>query len=143
MLVHRYWQCLDPSLSSATLQQLEESRSERTAQLYPDVTAAAVLCASGDGFTVLGLFAVCTLIGWRQVLRTSVMLVSALSAGVGAALLALGTKLHMDQAIGSPGDETIMGIGGAILITSLFGLNTARREQLLMLRLFATLQCIC
>ena len=143
VLVHRYWQCLDPSLSSMTLQQLEESRSERTAQLYSDVTAAAVLCASGDGFTVLGLFAVCTLIGWRRVLRTSVMLVSALSAGVGAVLLALGTKLHMDQAIGSPGDETIMGMGGAILITSLFGLNAARREQLLMLRLFATLQCIC
>ena len=143
VLVHRYWQCLDPLLSSTTLQQLEESRSERTAQLYSDVTAAAVLCASGDGFTVLGLFAVCTIIGWRRVLRTSVMLVSALSAAVGAALLALGAKLHADQATGSSGDEIIMGVGGAILLTSLLGLNAARREQLMMLRLFAALQCIC
>jgi hypothetical protein len=143
VLVHRYWQCLDPLLSSTTLQQLEESRKERTAQLYSDVTAAAVLCASGDGFTVLGLFAVCTIIGWRRVLRTSVMLVSALSAAVGAALLALGAKLHADQATGSSGDEIIMGVGGAILLTSLLGLNAARREQLMMLRLFAALQCLC
>jgi len=142
-LVHRYWQCLDPLLSSATLQQLEQSRKERTAQLYSDVTAAAVLCASGDGFTVLGLFAVCTIIGWRRVLRTSVMLVSALSAAVGAALLALGAKLHADQAAGASGDEITMGVGLVILLTSLLGLNAARREQLSMLRLFAALQCVC
>ena len=143
VLVHRYWQCLDPLLSSTTLQQLEESRSERTAQLYSDVTAAAVLCASGDGFTVLGLFAVCTIIGWRRVLRTSVMLVSALSAAVGGALLGLGAKLHADQATGSSGGKIIMDVGGAIVLTSLLGLYAARREQLMMLRLFAALQCIC
>ena len=141
-LVHRYWQCLDPSLSSDTLQQLESSRRERTAQLYSDVTAAAVLCAAGDAFTVLGLFAVCSLIGWRRVLRTGVMVVSALSAGVGAALLALGVMLHVDQLVGS-GDVIIIGIGGAVLLTSVLGLNAARREQLMMLQLYAVLQCLC
>merc|ERR1712216_572630 len=99
-------------------------------------------CAAGDAFTVLGLFAVCSLIGWRRVLRTGVMVVSALSAGVGAALLALGVMLHVDQLVGS-GDVIIIGIGGAVLLTSVLGLNAARREQLMMLQLYAVLQCLC
>lgn len=36
-----------------------------------------------------------------------------------------------------------MDVGGAIVLTSLLGLYAARREQLMMLRLFAALQCIC
>ena len=60
MLVHAYWQCLDPTLSRQELQQLESARSERAARLYSDASGAAALCAAAGALTLLGLSAVCT-----------------------------------------------------------------------------------
>ena len=135
-LVHHYWSCLEPSLTAQALQQLEHSR------LYSDTTAAATLCAAGDVLTVVGLFAVCTLIGWRIVLRTGVMLVSGLSAAIGAALLAAGLLLRIDDAVAHGGEAT-RAVGSAVLLASLLGLYSAHREKLMLLQIYAVLQCAC
>jgi len=135
-LVHHYWSCLEPSLTAQALQQLEHSR------LYSDTTAAAALCAAGDVLTVVGLFAVCTLIGWRLVLRAGVMLVSGLSAAIGAALLAAGLLLRIDDAVAHGGEAT-RAVGSAVLLASLLGLYSAHRERLLLLQIYAVLQCAC
>ena len=75
----------------------------------------AVVCATADLSAVLGLFAACSLIGWRVVLRASMMVFGVLSA-IGGGLLASFGSVLLNAADESAAALPGMAARGLILI---------------------------
>ena len=138
-LVHAYWRCLDPSLSAEALAATEARRAGLTSALYSDVSATAAMCGIADAATVGGLFAACSLIGWRDVLRTGLFAASAASAAVGAALVLLAAALSHASALTPTTAQALLGLGASVVVSSAVGCAAALRERAALIQLHAAL----
>ena len=138
-LVHAYWRCLDPSLSAEALAATEARRAGLTSALYSDVTATAAMCGVADAATVGGLFAACSLIGWRDVLRTGLFAASAASAAVGAALVVLAAALSHASALAPTTAQALLGLGASVVVSSAVGCAAALRERAALIQFHAAL----
>lgn len=135
-LLSRYWQCLAPSETAG--------EADDEPPPFASVTFVAALCASADLSAILGLFAFCGLIGWRTVLRASVMAFGALSALCGMLLAAMGlaelpTETQPDAALPPTVSVVLVVLGGAFMLLGSLGLFAAKGERTCLLQVHAAL----
>ena len=131
-LVQRYWDCLEGADHSST-----SNMTHSTARRYfESVDVIAAVCLSADMSAVLGLFAACALIGWRHVLQASVTAFGALSAVGGGLLASLGVALRDSRReMPSVAADSLVYIGGFMLIGGVLGVLAARSERRWLLQL--------
>ena len=136
-LLRRYWDCLQPESGP---------RGDRLggARAFESVVTVAVVCATADLSAVLGLFAACSLIGWRVVLRASMMVFGVLSAIGGGLLASFGSVLLNaadESAAALPGMAArgLILIGVAMCPLGILGTLAAKREQTALLQLHSVM----
>jgi hypothetical protein len=136
-LLRRYWECLDHSLFGA------HDEEGRPPPYFESVSVVTSVCASADVSAVLGLFAACSLIGWRTVLRASVVTFGGLSAIGGGLLASLGAVL-----VGSSGGAMpiaaglFIGLGGFTFVVGILGVLAAKSERTGLLQLYSMLLAV-
>ena len=139
-LLRRYWQCLEP------LERHDAAADPKWggSRVFESVGAVAIVCASADLSAVFSLFAACSLIGWRAVLRASMMVFGVLSAIGGGLLASIGWVLLREAdesgaAFTGIAAQGLLVLGGATCPLGILGALAAKREQTLLLQLHAAL----
>ena len=137
-LLRRYMDCLD---SAAPIGGNSSGDSEASPSYLKSIRTATALCASADMSAIFGLFAACSLIGWRAVLRTSVMIFAAMSTvcgglmgGIGA--FALSSK---DELFPQLVSKALINFGTISVLVGLLGLVAAKGERKALLQVYAGL----
>lgn len=138
-LVHRYWECLGVQAGGKD----RVGDGAEWAAFSDDVRTLAWVCASADVSAVMGLFAACSLIGWRRVARASVLAFSGMNALAGVCLALLGVMLRIDEVVDQPVDTVAIVLGLMVLTTSVLGFVAAQNELLHLLQLYAVLLSVC
>lgn len=141
-LLRSYWECLG-SVSEAAA---SVAFADKAAPYFHSMLVATAVCAGADLSAVFGLFAACSLIGWRSVLRTSVMSFAAIST-MGGLLIATigGWALQSDSAdlLAATVSKLLLGLGTATFLTGVLGLVAAKGERKVLLQLYAILLVVC
>ena len=143
-LLRRYWQCLAPDDDDEAPTDATEPSEWRGAHVFDSVGALATVCAGADASAVVSLFASCSLIGWRRVLRASMMAVGVLTALGGGLIASAGSVLfHMaderNAALSGLAAQGMVLVGLAMCPLGILGEIAARREQPGLLQLHAML----
>jgi len=143
VLIQSYWHCLGSSAVEVDTA-VEEAKQK---PMFESVLVATAVCASADITAVLGLFAACSLIGWRSVLRTSVITFAGISTIGGMVIGCVGAwalkTAGRDDALEETVSRMLLTVGAATFVVGVIGLVAAKGERRILLQIYAALLVIC
>ena len=136
-LLHSYWACLDADAHAPGA--AGKGGATGSARYFESVDVVAAVCASADLSAIFGLFAACSLIGWREVLRVSVIAFGVLSVLGGGMLASLGVVLlRSGNVLPATASIAILALGVVTFVFGLLGVMAAKGERTILLKLHAT-----
>ena len=135
-LLRSYWECLDANTHASEAG--SKGGAASSARYFESVDVVAAVCASADLSAIFGLFAACSLIGWREVLRVSVIAFGVLSALSGGLMASLGVVLlRSGNLLPATASIAILALGVVTFVFGLLGVLAAKGERIILLKLHA------
>ena len=133
-LLKGYWECL----------KIDSAGAAANGRYFELVAVATVVCASADLSAVFALFASCSLIGWRSVLRTSVMTFAGFSTLCGATIVTIGalglrSRTLATEFLPATTSKVLLCLGAITLAVGLLGYVAAKGERRALLQIYALL----